>query len=341
MGGAGTPGRTLHHDVGPGIHRIEDADTNWYLVDDGTALTVVDAGVPTSWASLHDALRRLGRAASDIRALVLTHAHFDHVGFAERARTELGVPVHVHVNDVPLTRHPMQYAHERARLPYFLTQVKAFPIVFALLRNRAFFPPAIGAVEPYADGTLPVPGEPEVLFTPGHTLGHCALLLRDRGVLLAGDAVVMLDPYTAETAPKIVAGAATADSARNLQAPRRHRGLRRADHPHRPRRALVTQRAIGWGPLPAAGAGGARARGRGSHHEASPPRSVTSSTPCARARASPEPTDAEPRDRPLRRSPAGARRCLRPWCRARACRACGPARRARGRGRPRRAAAPR
>jgi glyoxylase-like metal-dependent hydrolase (beta-lactamase superfamily II) len=62
-----------------------------------------------------------------------------------------------------------------------------------------------------------VPGEPEIVRTPGHTHGHCALLLRDRGVLLAGDAVVTLDPYTVRRGPRLVARAATVDSARNLR----------------------------------------------------------------------------------------------------------------------------
>ncbi|CAN5603237.1 hypothetical protein BH24ACT24_BH24ACT24_12410 [soil metagenome] len=71
-------------------------------------------------------------------------------------------------------------------------------------------------VRRYLDGTLPVPGSPQTVFTPGHTLGHCALHFPDRDGVIAGDAVVALDPYTAERGPKIVAGAATADSARNL-----------------------------------------------------------------------------------------------------------------------------
>jgi glyoxylase-like metal-dependent hydrolase (beta-lactamase superfamily II) len=56
-----------------------------------------------------------------------------------------------------------------------------------------------------------------VLFTPGHTLGHCALHFPDRDAVIAGDALVMLDPYTAEKGPKLVARAATADVERNLQ----------------------------------------------------------------------------------------------------------------------------
>lgn len=52
----------LERDVTDGIHRVEDAYTNWYLVEDEGGLTVVDAGVPRSWESLQDALRALGRS---------------------------------------------------------------------------------------------------------------------------------------------------------------------------------------------------------------------------------------------------------------------------------------
>ena len=206
----------LYSNVIEGVHRIEDAFTNWYLIEDGGRLTIVDAGVPTSWASLRSALAALGRSTADVEAVVLTHAHFDHLGFAERARSELGVPVYVHENDVPLTRMPRRYAFERRRSRYFATQVKAFPIVASLLRSGAWWPSPVAEVVRYRDGVLPVPGSPQVVFTPGHTIGHCALHLRERGALLAGDAIVMLDPYTARRGPRLVARAATADSERNL-----------------------------------------------------------------------------------------------------------------------------
>ena len=57
-----------------------------------------------------------------------------------------------------------------------------------------------------------------MVASAGHTLGHCALHLPERDVLIAGDAIVTLDPYTAKTGPRIVARAATADSARALDA---------------------------------------------------------------------------------------------------------------------------
>jgi glyoxylase-like metal-dependent hydrolase (beta-lactamase superfamily II) len=204
-------------DVVPGVHRIEDAHTNWYLVEDEGRLTVVDTGVPRSWSSLQAAVRQIGRSLDDIAAVVLTHAHFDHIGSAERIRSTLHVPVHVHVDDVPLTRHPMQYARERSPLYYVATRPKALPVVAGFVAARAFFPRPISAVETFGDeGTLPVPGSPRIVATPGHTIGHVSFHLPDRDVLIAGDAVVTFNPYTGGHGPQIVARSANADSPRAL-----------------------------------------------------------------------------------------------------------------------------
>jgi glyoxylase-like metal-dependent hydrolase (beta-lactamase superfamily II) len=202
----------IERGAAPDIHRIEDASVNWYLVEAASGLTIVDAGVPRSWDSLQLVLGEIGRDASEIRALVLTHAHFDHIGFAERARTELKVPVLLHENDVPLARKPLQYTHERARSRYLLTRPRGLPHVLGFLAARAFWPPPVREPQPFSGTELEVPGSPRVIFTPGHTVGHSALHFPDRDAVIAGDAIVMLDPYTGAKGPRIVAGAATADS---------------------------------------------------------------------------------------------------------------------------------
>lgn len=211
--------QSLDVNVADGVHRVEDAYTNWYLVEGDDRLTIVDAGVPTSWQSLAEALGRLGREPGDVAALVLTHAHFDHIGFAERARRALGIEVWAPEDDVPLTRHPLQYTRDRSPLAY-AWRPGARPIMAALVRSRAFFPQPIGAVRRFraGDGALPVPGSPVVVATPGHTLGHVALALPERNALIAGDALVTLDPYTGATGPRLVARAATADPERALDA---------------------------------------------------------------------------------------------------------------------------
>jgi glyoxylase-like metal-dependent hydrolase (beta-lactamase superfamily II) len=55
-----------------------------------------------------------------------------------------------------------------------------------------------------------------VIFTPGHTDGECVFLFPDRRLLLTGDALVTLDPYTGFTGPRIVARAGTKDSRQAL-----------------------------------------------------------------------------------------------------------------------------
>lgn len=208
----------FERDVAPGVHRIEDAYVNWYLVEEEVGICAVDAGHPSSWDSLHEVLRELGRAPADVLAVVLTHAHFDHVGFAERARRELGARVLVHADDLALARDPWNYEHERSRLPY-AAKHPSFDVAFAAMAAAgATGVRGVESATTFADGaTLDVPGSPQVVHVPGHTDGQCALHYPERDLLIVGDAIVTRDPYTAEEGPRIVAGAATKDSAQALE----------------------------------------------------------------------------------------------------------------------------
>ena len=208
----------LERNVAEGVHRIEHADVNVYLVEDDDGVTVVDTGLPAAFGHIEAALREIGRSTSQIRAIVLTHAHFDHVGSARRAHRQWQVPVWVHREEEFLTAHPYRYKHERSRLLYPIRYPRCIGVLARMAAAGALTVRGVSDPTLFDTGAqLDVPGRPRVVFTPGHTLGHCALHLPDRGVLISGDALVTLDPYTCRRGPHIVAGAATADSRQALE----------------------------------------------------------------------------------------------------------------------------
>jgi glyoxylase-like metal-dependent hydrolase (beta-lactamase superfamily II) len=56
----------------------------------------------------------------------------------------------------------------------------------------------------FEEETLDVPGRPVVIHTPGHTSGHCSLHLPDRGVLLAGDAIMTEHAVGSDAGPQLL-----------------------------------------------------------------------------------------------------------------------------------------
>lgn len=197
--------------VAPDIYRLDVADVNCYLVVTSGGMTLIDAGLPGTTRVLEELLLHLGARVTDIDAVVLTHGHFDHVGMARQFQSRR-TPILVHAGDQPLARHPYRYAHESSRLPY-LFRPRAMPIIARMTRNGALAVKGVHAEPQVRDGeVVDVPGRPVALWTPGHTAGHCGYFLPDQGVLISGDAIVTLDPYTGARGPRIVANAATADS---------------------------------------------------------------------------------------------------------------------------------
>ena len=85
--------------VAPGVYRFGSSRVNWYAVEGGDGLTVVDAGLPDHWGQFRDGIAALGYGLDDVAAVVLTHGHPDHVGVAERLRAAADAPVWVHPSD--------------------------------------------------------------------------------------------------------------------------------------------------------------------------------------------------------------------------------------------------
>jgi glyoxylase-like metal-dependent hydrolase (beta-lactamase superfamily II) len=188
-------------EVAPRIRRLGGDDVvNSYLVEDGHELVVVDAGAPSHWRLLTDELAAMGRSIDDVRAVLLTHGHDDHVGFAERARRS-GRMVLVHELDAALARGevPNRVKTHGPIRPLPFLRFLAYSARRGLLRV-----PRVREVATYGDGaTLDLPGSPRVIHAPGHTPGNSALHFAGHDALFSGDALNTYAVTSGRTGPQL------------------------------------------------------------------------------------------------------------------------------------------
>jgi glyoxylase-like metal-dependent hydrolase (beta-lactamase superfamily II) len=197
--------------LAPSLHRLGEEIVCCYLVEEAGAVTLIDAGVPAYYADLTAELAAMGRTVEDVRALVLTHGHDDHIGFAERLRAEHDVPASIHELDLALARgeanNPSAGMGElrlRSLLHYMLWGI----------RRGAMRTKALTEVSTFAPGTtLDVPGALRVIHTPGHTFGSVTFHAPAHDALFVGDALATDAVINQRHGPQVCPFAADPDLA--------------------------------------------------------------------------------------------------------------------------------
>ena len=198
--------------LAPSLHRLGNGLVNAYLIEEAGLVTIVDAGVPGYWNDLPAELAAMGRSIDDVQAVVLTHGHSDHIGFAERMRTERRTPVSVHELDAALARGEVPNP-AKGFGPIRLGALLGFLLWTG--RRGGLRIRTLGEVATFGDGaTLDVPGAPRVIHVPGHTPGSAALHVPALDALLVGDAFATKAVTTGATGPRIAPF--TADPAQAL-----------------------------------------------------------------------------------------------------------------------------
>jgi glyoxylase-like metal-dependent hydrolase (beta-lactamase superfamily II) len=194
--------------VADGIHRVSGGVTNVYLIEESGKYTVVDAGAPKDWALLVSSLQQLGATPDKLDAVLLTHAHVDHVGFAEQARSEAGASVWIHEEDAEAARTGKVSWKNEGKNSSYLLKAEFWRTAISLMRRGAIRAIPIKEVSAFTDGeVIDVPGSPRAVHTPGHTPGHAAIVYGKSGALLTGDALCTWNAYTGRTGPQIMPSA--------------------------------------------------------------------------------------------------------------------------------------
>jgi glyoxylase-like metal-dependent hydrolase (beta-lactamase superfamily II) len=193
--------------VADDVFRVDGGIVNWYLLRDGRELTLVDAGYPGNAGDVESSIRLLGHDPRDVRALLLTHAHADHLGAAAPLHARFGTPAYCSAAEVPHARRefleqvtPLQvlaHAWRPGVLPWAVRAVRLGGTTAAAVPHAQPFP---------GDGPLDLPGMPVPVATPGHTGGHSAFFLPAVGAVLTGDGLVTGHPTSRRAGPQLLPG---------------------------------------------------------------------------------------------------------------------------------------
>ncbi|WP_121750666.1 MBL fold metallo-hydrolase [Streptomyces sp. E2N166] len=203
--------------VADDTYLVHGGNTNWVLLTEGDAVTLVDTGYPGDRQLLLGSLAAVGSSPEAVEAVLITHAHNDHLGSAEYLRAAHGTPVLLHEAEVPHVRRD------------FLQQVSVGTVIgnawrpgvlrwaMHVLRSGGTEQHPVTVAEPFpADGALDLPGRPVPVHTPGHTDGHCAYHLPGAGVVISGDALVSGHATSRIAGPQLLPGMFHHDLARTV-----------------------------------------------------------------------------------------------------------------------------
>ena len=173
-------------ELAPGVHVLggtKGGRVRSFLIEAAGELTLVDTLFENDARGVLDAIRTLGRTPSDLKRIVLTHAHRSHLGGLAALKRESGATVlaHEYEADIVAGDRPAQPVGLKPTAP-----LRTYPFQVGIFLNRPKHRPC-PIDESVGDGDAV--GPLRVLHVPGHSPGHLAFSWPERRLLLSGDAI--------------------------------------------------------------------------------------------------------------------------------------------------------
>jgi glyoxylase-like metal-dependent hydrolase (beta-lactamase superfamily II) len=186
------------------IHRLGSHAHNFFLLTEGGKATVIDAGCSKELPKLVAALGSMDMALDDVEAVLITHAHADHFGFAAEA-AERGTPVKVHEEERTRANGTYEGRFSVTTGELRFGRLATWRNFLPMMRLGVTGLTHTDDVETVTDGeVLDLPGRPVVVHTPGHTEGHIAFHLPDRSTAFVGDALASMPLFGGPTGPQMI-----------------------------------------------------------------------------------------------------------------------------------------
>jgi glyoxylase-like metal-dependent hydrolase (beta-lactamase superfamily II) len=188
-----------------GVHLVHGSNTNWVVIAEGDDVTLIDTGYPGDRALLLESLASLGHRPESVRAVLVTHAHADHLGSVEYLSTTHGTPVYLHEAEVPHARREFVHQVSAGRILANAWRPRVLPWAVHAVRSGGLGDVRVSSPQPFpASGPLDLPGRPVPVLTPGHTAGHSVYHLPDAGLVISGDALVSGHAISGLSGPQLL-----------------------------------------------------------------------------------------------------------------------------------------
>lgn len=151
---------------------------------EGNDWVLIDAGMPTSGEKIREeAERRFGKD-NPPKAIILTHAHFDHIGGLVDLLEVWDVPVYAHALELPYITGQKNYPEPDTTVEGGMVAKLSFmfPHESINIGSKAHALPD--------DHTVPFMPGWKWIHTPGHSVGHISMFRNDDHAMIVGDAFV-------------------------------------------------------------------------------------------------------------------------------------------------------